>query len=195
MIYSPAPGMRKYIILADGENLVRRYQDMAPQETPNGHAVHIQDVLVWHSSIASVQGWTPLRVNYYTSVVGTEDHIATIETKISEIVIQRQGETPCQMCPKVFKRPKQINKTKIVDVSLAIDALRHSYHAHVEAIMLLSGDGDYLPLIEELMRNGTQVWLGAFSSGLNSSLPSAVDKFIDLDSRFFTVKQKPSSLS
>jgi uncharacterized LabA/DUF88 family protein len=72
-----------------------------------------------------------------------------------------------------------------VDISIALDALRHSYHRDVEAIWLFSGDGDYLPLIKDIMRNGTQVWLGAFSSGLNPALPPSVDRFVDLDQWFF----------
>lgn len=180
--------MRKYIVLADGENLVRRFQATSQPKARNPNVAYIEDVFVWHQNIPSIQGWTPLRVNYYTSVVGTDEKIANIEAEIAKIPIHRPGETPCQMCPRVFKRPKQTNKTKIVDINIAIDALRHSYHGHVEAIMLLSGDGDYLPLIKELMRNGTQVWLGAFSDGLNAGLPCAVDKFINLDNWFFTGK-------
>ena len=131
-----------------------------------------------------------MRVNYYTSAVATDEKIAEIEKKISEVQIEKNGENPCQMCPRVFKRPKQANKTKIVDISIAIDALRHSYHGHVEAILLLSGDGDYLPLIKEVMRNGTQLWLGAFSDGLNPALPPALDSFINLDRWFYLGDRK-----
>jgi uncharacterized LabA/DUF88 family protein len=181
---------RKYIVLADGENLVHRYQALLPRKILNPNVKHIEDVFVWHQNVAAVPGWTPLRVNYYTSAVGTDEKIAEIEKKISEVQVEKKGEYACQICPRVFKRPKQANKTKIVDISIAIDALRHSYHGHVEAIMLLSGDGDYLPLVKEVMRNGTQLWLGAFSDGLNAGLPPAVDRFINLDAWFYNGDRK-----
>ena len=60
-----------------------------------------------------------------------------------------------------------------------------SYHRDVDTVFLLSGDGDYLPLVKEIMRTGTQVWVGAFSDGLNPKIPSAVDRFIDLDQILF----------
>ncbi|WP_353889434.1 NYN domain-containing protein [uncultured Paraburkholderia sp.] len=40
----------------------------------------------------------------------------------------------------------------------------------VDEVCILSGDGDYLPAIREAMRRGIRVYVGAFSSGLNSRL-------------------------
>lgn len=54
-----------------------------------------------------------------------------------------------------------------------------------------SADGDYLPLIQEIMRQGKQVNLGAFSSGLNPQLPVAVDNFYDLDEIFLRLPSHP----
>lgn len=55
----------------------------------------------------------------------------------------------------------------------------------MNVLMLMSGDGDYLPLIEEVSRRGVQVWLAAFSKRLSSALRYAADEFIDLDKHFF----------
>jgi uncharacterized LabA/DUF88 family protein len=53
-------------------------------------------------------------------------------------------------------------------------------------VYLVTGAGDYIPLIEEVMRNGKQVYLAALSEGLNKALPNSVDKFYNLDDAFFT---------
>jgi len=135
--------------------------------------------------MGQAQGWSALRVNYYTSATATDERIAQIEESIWKALLQKKSEPSAQVCPRVFKKPARSHKTKIVDISITIDALRHSYHRHIGAVWLFSGDGDYLPLIREIMRNGTQVWLGAFSDGLNPALPRAVDRFIDLDPWFF----------
>jgi hypothetical protein len=51
----------------------------------------------------------------------------------------------------------------------------------------------YLPLIEELKRTGTQVWLGALSSGLNVTLRRSVDRFIDLDKWLFMPEENKAA--
>lgn len=180
-----SPSANKFISLVDGENLVFRFQAMLETRKHNSHITHFPDHFVWHHLMGRAEGWSALRANYYMSAVGTEQTIAELENKISKVVVQRRSEVSTQVCPRVFKKEAKAKKTKLVDVSITIDALRHSYHRHVDAVWLFSGDGDYLPLIREIMRNGTQVWLGAFSDGLNPALPRAVDRFIDLDPWFF----------
>jgi uncharacterized LabA/DUF88 family protein len=50
---------------------------------------------------------------------------------------------------------------------------------------LVTGDGDFLPIIKEAIRHGKQVYLAAFSTGLNKKLLNHVDHFIDLDKVYF----------
>jgi uncharacterized LabA/DUF88 family protein len=166
--------------------LVFRAQDMVSAgKLMNPNAKHIRDVFLWHPNIAASPNWSCIRVNYYTSAVGAENHIVDLEQQISKVNFQMGGGNHGQICPRVFKKDAKTKKVKLVDMSIAIDALRHSYNNHVEAIFLVTGDGDYLPLIQEVMRTGTQVWLGAVSDGLNASLPRSVDRFVDLDALFF----------
>jgi uncharacterized LabA/DUF88 family protein len=63
--------------------------------------------------------------------------------------------------------------------------MRSANNGAFDVLFLLSGDGDYLPLIEEITRSGKQVWVAAFSKGLNSNLRFAADEFFDLDEIFF----------
>jgi len=51
-------------------------------------------------------------------------------------------------------------------------------------------DGDYLPLVREVMRQGIHVTTAALSSGLTPELRRAADEFVDLDKQFF---QQPRS--
>src|ERR1041385_3884638 len=97
--YPPPPLANKFIVLADGENLVFRYQDLLNAgRKPNSNVVHIQDVLVWHPSVTAVQGWSALRVNYYTSAVAAEDRIAELEQQIAKISVNRYREIHTQVC-------------------------------------------------------------------------------------------------
>ncbi len=64
------------------------------------------------------------------------------------------------------------------DVGLAVDAIRFS--PGLDAIVLVSGDGDYIPLVEYLRSHGKQVEVIAFGGTTSGKLIDAADDFIDL---------------
>ena len=64
------------------------------------------------------------------------------------------------------------------DVGLAIDAVRTANT--VDTIVICSGDGDFVPLVEYLKNNGRRVEVLAFGRSTSSKLKEAVDEFIDL---------------
>jgi len=52
--------------------------------------------------------------------------------------------------------------------------------AQLDAIVLVTGDGDFLPLVEYLKGQGRQVEVIAFSKSASAKLTEAADDFIDL---------------
>jgi len=64
------------------------------------------------------------------------------------------------------------------DVGLTVDAIRLA--PSLDAVVIVSGDGDYLPLVEYLQSTGKQVEVAAFGDTSSSKLIEAVDDFIDL---------------
>lgn len=66
------------------------------------------------------------------------------------------------------------------DVGLAVDAIKIA--PKLDAIIIVSGDGDFIPLVEYLRTNmGCQVEAASFGKSTSSKLKEAVDDFIDLD--------------
>ena len=65
------------------------------------------------------------------------------------------------------------------DVGIAIDAIKMS--AKLDAVILVTGDGDYVPLVEYLIMQGCQVEAMAFGKSSSAKLIEAVDNFTDLD--------------
>jgi uncharacterized LabA/DUF88 family protein len=174
----------------DGENLVFRYQDMvnAGKKANTSRLRHIPDVFIWHQNMGSLQNI--LRVNYYTSAVGTEEDIDRIRDRIGECEVNALlGRT--RLSAHVFKKPSNSKKSKLVDITLTIDALRHAHSEHADRIYVFSGDGDFVPLVREIMRSGKQVVVGALSSGLSSEMRRMADQFLDLDTWLF-LPEKPS---
>ena len=66
------------------------------------------------------------------------------------------------------------------DVGMAVDAIRMS--AMLDAIILVTGDGDFLPLVDYLKWGlGRHVEVAAFGRSASSKLKESADKFTDLD--------------
>jgi uncharacterized LabA/DUF88 family protein len=66
------------------------------------------------------------------------------------------------------------------DVGLAIDAVKLS--PKLDAVILVTGDGDFVPLVEYLQMNeGCQVEVVSFGKSTSAKLIEAADHFTDLD--------------
>jgi len=64
------------------------------------------------------------------------------------------------------------------DVGITVDAIRLS--PNLDALILVSGDGDYVPLVEYLQNQGKQVEVIAFGETASSKLREVADDFTDL---------------
>lgn len=76
------------------------------------------------------------------------------------------------------------------DVGIAVDAIKLA--DRLDAIVLVSGDGDYLPLVNYLKENrGCRVEVIAFGETTSAKLIEAADEFIDLskNKRKFLIKR------
>lgn len=66
------------------------------------------------------------------------------------------------------------------DVGLAVDAVKLS--PKLDTIILITGDGDFVPLVEYLQMNqGCQVEVVSFGKSTSAALIDAADHFTDLD--------------
>lgn len=66
------------------------------------------------------------------------------------------------------------------DVGIAMDAIKMS--SKLDVTVLVSGDGDFIPLIEYLQMQGQQVEVIAFSESSSKIMKETVDAFTDLSS-------------
>lgn len=65
------------------------------------------------------------------------------------------------------------------DVGLAVDAIKLAHK--VDAIVLATGDGDFIPLVEYVKSQGCQVEAITFGRSASGKLKEVVDDFIDMD--------------
>ncbi|MDE1970729.1 MAG: NYN domain-containing protein [Patescibacteria group bacterium] len=64
------------------------------------------------------------------------------------------------------------------DVGMAVDAIRIA--PSLDTVVLITGDGDFIPLVEYLKNIGKQVEVIAFGKSASGKLREAADEFIDL---------------
>lgn len=65
------------------------------------------------------------------------------------------------------------------DVGMAVDAIKMAHK--VDAIVLATGDGDFIPCVEYVKSLGCQVEAITFGRSASSGLKAVVDDFTDLD--------------
>lgn len=65
------------------------------------------------------------------------------------------------------------------DVGMAVDAIKLAHK--VDAVVLATGDGDFIPCVEYVKSLGCQVEAVTFGRSASSGLKEVVDDFIDLD--------------
>jgi len=174
------------MLFVDGENLTIRGQEVV---AANGMSLdsfpshYEKDAFVWFPRNPAEFGhcvhndiFEPrlIRAYYYTSVQGSEDKQLSVRERLRGLGFD----------PQVFKKEKA-RGSKGVDITLTKDMLSHGFHGHYDVAILVAGDGDYLPLIEEVKRLGRRVFLAFFvDNGLNPNVRLAADHFFDITKRF-----------
>jgi uncharacterized LabA/DUF88 family protein len=64
------------------------------------------------------------------------------------------------------------------DVGISVDAIKTA--SNVDAIVLVSGDGDFIQLVEYLKNQGKRVEVMAFGKSASARLREVADEFIDM---------------
>jgi uncharacterized protein (TIGR00288 family) len=64
------------------------------------------------------------------------------------------------------------------DIGMAIDIIRMS--SKIDVVVLVTGDGDFVPLVEYVKHQGPYIELMAFGKSASSKLIESADEFIDL---------------
>lgn len=194
------------IAFIDGENLVFRYQALLDAGgVPRKDVVHIKDTFVWSPRVTKWCMMNLRRVYYYMSAIGDDVALTKIKETIASTKFRYDytddAEGHGQLVPVIFKKPAKSYKTRQVDIQITIDMMRFAHNDAIDALYLVSGDGDYLPLMREVMRYGKEVYVAALSSGMSRELRFSADDFQELDSYFFekpeikTIKPKVPKLT
>jgi uncharacterized LabA/DUF88 family protein len=168
----------------DGENLTISAQKLIKLSGRRliAGSTFREDCFFWPGtqvrSLGSPENSEPrsIRSYYYTTCVGSEEVRDAVRQQLWTIGFE----------PHVFKKDKQTRKTKGVDIALTKDMLSHAFRGNYEVVRLIAGDGDYVPLVEEVKRLGKRVDICFIGDCVSPDLRLAADRFIDLMSEIQT---------
>ena len=177
------------MLFVDGENLTIRAQKVAEANrlTLTEGANYRKDTFIWlpgiKPTIALVNNpGTPVKVeehairaHYYTSVVGDQELFKSVRESLWSLGFH----------PEVFRKPSKDTKAKGVDIALTKDMLSHAFLNNYDVAILVAGDGDYVPLVEEVKRLGKVIYVLFFeTNGISPELRVSSDMFFHLQERF-----------
>jgi uncharacterized LabA/DUF88 family protein len=171
------------MMFVDGENFTIRAQEVASSNSrnliPGPH--YRRDTHFWFPGVGlgGSHNWRfgrlqlarrSFRSYYYTAVQGDSTTLDSVRSALQAL----------EFSPRVFRKPRG-GRSKGVDVSLTTDVLTHAHQGNYQLCILVAGDGDYVPLVEEVKRLGRNVFVAFFKdNGLSSELRLAADDFLDL---------------
>jgi uncharacterized LabA/DUF88 family protein len=194
------PHRRRWMLFVDGENLTMSAQRVAEKAKlilPEG-PFYTRDTFVWFPTVNANTAMTsteefsmPLqrratRAHYYTSVQGDVPKVERISEALWDI----------GFAPMVFKKDRTRSRSKGVDIALTTDMLSHAFRDNYDVAFLYAGDGDYVPLVEEVKRLGKGVYVAFFSgAGLNDKLRLASDTFFLIEKAFLESWRRHLDLS
>ena len=180
------PKGHSWMLFVDGENFTIQGQELANKKSialTEGR-YYSKNTFLWIPGFDAHQRCADghltlspmsIRSMYYTSVVGDTEKMEEIRTKLWELKFQ----------PETFKKRKQREKAKGVDIALTKDLMFNAFRGNYDVAVLITGDGDFVPVIEEVRRLGKVVYLAFFETiGLSKSLKLACDSFTDMTQKF-----------
>lgn len=113
------------------------------------------------------------------NLIRARAYVVTTETEEEKSFFEALGKMGIEIRTKDLQVFFGGAKKADWDVGLAVDAIKLA--PKVDAVTIVSGDGDFVPLVEYLKENmGCQVEVIAFGKSTSSRLIDSADDFLDL---------------
>lgn len=93
--------------------------------------------------------------------------------------------------------PGERREQKEVDVALATELVAHALRDNYDTAIVVSGDRDFVPAIQQAQAAGKRVEAAAFNSNVSGTVKRVVDSFTELDElpimEMFSPEKEPES--
>jgi uncharacterized LabA/DUF88 family protein len=121
------------------------------------------------------------RMNYYTAIDSSGAYVSI--TPLIDWLDYNGYNVVTKEIATYTQANGEIKRKGNLDVDMAIDALDHAVNARPDLVMLITGDGDFVPLVRALQRRGAivQAVSSLRPNMIADELRRAVDDYIDLE--------------
>lgn len=111
---------------------------------------------------------------------------------LTSIKYYNEGESVNEKLTELFKKEfggtvKACDKT--ADGSIIIDSMLCAFHKSPSTIIIVSGDRDFIPLIQALKFMSINVEVASISTRTNKAMIDIADQYHVLDNEYYTLKQ------
>ena len=179
------PGLRS-MLFVDGTNFlielgrVLNLQSFRA-ETPPPNAASVALTIL--STALGGLHTTPVRDFWFASITGTE---------LDESNYKEQLRAH-RFTPVIFKKIKN-HREKRVDIALTTALLVNAHQKNFDVAVVVTGDADYLSVVEEAKRSGARIFGCFFNTNLNPELRIAFDRFIPIEFSTSDITTYPANL-
>ena len=138
-----------------------------------------------------IGGRKPVRVTLYVSTLSMKHEEA--QAKKQEKFLAALTHIPffsVKKRPLRYSRDKKDKWEKGVDILVATDLIAGAFYDAYDSLVLISGDGDFAPVLEEIKKTGKRVENAFFSNHRSKALADNCDIFIALDEIISDCSQK-----
>ena len=124
------------------------------------------------------------RVQYFLGRV--EMHPARLPKQLKNWL----ANPPEEMPPEIRQQLRELSAIKIyvekaVDVQIAVDMIAMAYRDEYDVAYLLSADGDFTPVIKEILKIGSKVFVASPAEGAQLARAVGFHRYIRLRRDFF----------
>lgn len=159
----------KVQIFIDGSNLYHGLKDDC-QNTKLDY---------WKFAKVLCRGRNLIRINYYVGTLDSKRNKAGAMAQ--QKFLGRMRHVPyITVKQRLLTYKNGIPVEKGVDILIATDMLTGALRDSYDTAIIVSGDGDFAPVLDEIKREGKQIENATFSSCRSDALINASDLFIEL---------------
>jgi uncharacterized LabA/DUF88 family protein len=186
------------MIFIDGMNFLRAWKTICSER---GLAKSTRfDAIKLRQILASLWiGRDLVKIRYYSSTIPSKDSehlnlLRGIDPRGFHGFLKRNGydcvirenRVRYEDCPLCNQRYPVVAE-KGVDVAIALDMMVSGIENRFDVVLLVSGDADFIPVVEALDKKGKTVEVAQFSNVISWHLRKSVRRVHELDSHFDTL--------